>query len=632
MSEQLAELQVQLQLQTSSFEAGVKSMDRQLKRVEKNTARTSKKFQKFGSDIAKIGAGIAAAFSVKAIKGVIETNSELAKIARTVGLTAEQYQELEFAASQAGVSTSQFNSNMTAFVKRVGEAGAGMGPLVTGLKKLNPELLEAITNAKSQKEAFDILSDGIANAASATEKAAIANAAFGRSGITMVELARDGAAGLELQAQKARELGLVIENELIAKAEIYDDKLDQLSRRIKATFGSTVIDSISKTIDFLEDLLPATVIGFAVLFEKIATELQVFFIRAGAVILEVLNALRLPVKKLLEGMAALGSTSAEDALKYWPEAGEVWEANAAKVKALRLETEDYIRRLEDVAVAEIAANRAARKAAEDAIKAKTEASNSFLTGGSTAPNAPVPAPDLSEWEKAFKKLWDEDANPMNEMAERLGLLNAALDKAFAEGDTGRIDQIYKMIEAIEFGVEKTDDLGAKVVSIGEEIKNSIDGFVSDFTDSLVDGLLEGELAFDDFAKNVLATIAKLALNKVFTQFFDVVLGSIGLGGGTGATASPVTPTGNTRAMDAMASPMIVGTPMGAAMPSMSGSNSPVTVNVINQSSNNVEVKEKKTSRGIEIDVLINKTVNQGFASGAFDSAMQTNFGNRRLGY
>ena len=70
------------------------------------------------------------------------------------------------------------------------------------LKNLNPALLEAVQNAKSQDEAFRLIADAIANAASSTEAAAIANAAFSRSGVRMVEVLRQGTAGLDEQATK----------------------------------------------------------------------------------------------------------------------------------------------------------------------------------------------------------------------------------------------------------------------------------------------------------------------------------------------------------------------------------------------------------------------------------------------
>ena len=64
----------------------------------------------------------------------------------------------------------------------------------------------------------------------------------------------------------------------------------------------------------------------------------------------------------------------------------------------------------------------------------------------------------------------------------------------------------------------------------------------------------------------------------------------------------------------------------------SASNSPVTVNVMNYGNDEVEVNQRKTSRGIDIEVMIKKAVGQGIAGGDFDNVMRSSFGTRRLAY
>jgi hypothetical protein len=75
--------------------------------------------------------------------------------------------------------------------------------------------------------------------------------------------------------------------------------------------------------------------------------------------------------------------------------------------------------------------------------------------------------------------------------------------------------------------------------------------------------------------------------------------------------------------------MLVGTPR---MSAPTNNSSPVTVNVYNQGSDNVEVNERKTTRGVEIDVLIKSTVKRGIASGDFDKVMATSYGARRMAF
>ena len=173
-----------------------------------------------------------------------------------------------------------------------------------------------------------------------------------------------------------------------------------------------------------------------------------------------------------------------------------------------------------------------------------------------------------------------------------------------------------------------------IKAILSEIQTESERWSDQFASQLVDGLKEGKLAFKDFANYVLEQLARIALSKALEPLFN----SFGnfIGGITGAVA-PV-PTGLiavpandlpiSREMSSV-QPMIVGVPR---MSAPSSSSSPVTVNVYNQGSNEVEVNERKTTRGIEVDVLIKNAVKKGLASGEFDKVMATSYGARRMAF
>lgn len=259
MSSDLEQLQINLNLQDAQFKKGMKSAGRSIERLSNQTTKVSSRLQtaqKFMTKFAAAGAAIAglgAGFAAYA-KGLISTTSALAKTADATGIGIEQFQALQYAAERAGLSTSQLASNLTAFVKRVGESRNGMGPLVSGLKRLNPELLENIRNSKSQNEALRLVSESIKTATTATERAAIANAAFGRSGIGMVNMLRDGEKGLIAYQKQAESLGIVIEERLVRSAEEFDDKLLDIERQFKTTFGTATLSLIAAVHDQLDAL------------------------------------------------------------------------------------------------------------------------------------------------------------------------------------------------------------------------------------------------------------------------------------------------------------------------------------------------------------------------------------------
>ena len=195
-----------------------------------------------------------------------------------------------------------------------------------------------------------------------------------------------------------------------------------------------------------------------------------------------------------------------------------------------------------------------------------------------------------------------------------------------------LQPIEVTVKPIDVKPAETELEGIKAI-LGE-IQTESERWSDQFASQLVDGLKEGKLAFKDFANYVLEQLARIALSKALEPLFNSFGNFIGgLGGASapvasGLIAAPVNDLPLSREVYS-AQQMIVGIPRMSA-PSSSGS--PVNVNVYNQGSNEVEVSERKTTRGIEVDVLIKNAVKKGIASGDFDKVMATSYGARRMAF
>lgn len=180
-----------------------------------------------------------------AIRGAREALEEFGKIAddaNASGVTTDFLQEAAYAAQQAGVSYDEFSSALITFNKNAGLAEAGNGRMVAQLKALNPELLRSIMLATSQEERVRLAADAINDAAGASEKAALATVLFGDAGARMVEVFNGGASALADMAAKARELGIVVDSELIQRAEQLGDEFDTASKVIDLQFKQVLIE------------------------------------------------------------------------------------------------------------------------------------------------------------------------------------------------------------------------------------------------------------------------------------------------------------------------------------------------------------------------------------------------------
>ena len=608
----LAALQVQLELQTAAFQAGVKQVDSRLKQMDRSVNKSNKGFLQMDkslktlkSSLGGIAGLMAGAFSINAVKGIIETNSQLAKTADTVGLTAEKFQAYSFAAERAGISTGQFSSNMTAFVKRVGEAQNGVGPLVSGLKNMDAALLENIKAAKGQDEAFQIVADAIKNAKTATERAAIANAAFSRSGVAMVKMLEEGAQGLAEMEATARSLGIIMEEDLVRSAEQYDDALSDLQKRIKATFGRGVL----KTIKTVMDEAGLVLVAFAATVEKawnnVAAGIEIAFVSIGAVVMTAIEAALAPVKSLLEFGGQFSDTVAG-----WGESvpafGDAIGGAAEAIKQIRDEAEAANKVIDDAATATFRQAAAARQAADEAARMKREMREAFASGGVEVVD------DLA----GLSELLDDISSSMNAQVVAGQALGSAWEYATA---------------GAEENLKKTKTLA-------DELALGMQRFSQDFANGIVDGLAAGKLAMDDFAKDFLKMIAKIMLNNIVMDFLKAFGGSLtgSSNGFLSSIGSSISSTsraigGTTRTQSTMVAGQVKTPTLSAASHSRNGGGG-VNITVNNSSSAKVETKQRQGPNGTEIEFMIEDAVSRQMGSGAYDKVMQSRFGVNRRGY
>jgi hypothetical protein len=252
---QLEKLVVSLEARINQYEKSLakaqRTTDQQFTRIEQRGARLESRLSKLGAGafgaFAK-GATLALAplLSVGAAlgtaKAAMDDFDKIAKQAKASGLDPEFFQELGYAAELGGMSVDELSSAMSGFIKNAGLAAEGKGRMVTALKALNPELLQSIQLTQSQEERLRLVADALDKEGDASRRAAIAAAAFGDSGIRMVEVLKGGSAALEETARNARNLGLIIDRDLLARAEQMNDEFGTATKVIDMQFKQALIE------------------------------------------------------------------------------------------------------------------------------------------------------------------------------------------------------------------------------------------------------------------------------------------------------------------------------------------------------------------------------------------------------
>ena len=182
--------------------------------------------------------GISAASG--AFTDIAENGARIHDVAKSVDMTAESFQKLEYAAKKSGVDG--FDKVMQNLNKTMIKTASGTGELSKYLKANNQGLLDTLTHTSSAEEAFLVLADAIDGAGSELEKSALAQAAFGDSSGAMVAMADGGSEALRKLGLEAENYG-ILSDEAVASSKAYTDAMEDL-QAVMGGIGNQIIGSI----------------------------------------------------------------------------------------------------------------------------------------------------------------------------------------------------------------------------------------------------------------------------------------------------------------------------------------------------------------------------------------------------
>ncbi len=149
-------------------------------------------------------AGVAGATLFGIAHSAMEAGDKLAEMADRTGLGIDVFASLGFAAAQADIDQESFNSGMDDFNKKLGQAKAGTGKLLSFLEKVSPALADQVKHAKTSEEAFSLLTDAMSKLEDPQRRSALANAAFANPAFG--NFMHQGSAAIQAQQKRFIEL------------------------------------------------------------------------------------------------------------------------------------------------------------------------------------------------------------------------------------------------------------------------------------------------------------------------------------------------------------------------------------------------------------------------------------------
>lgn len=248
-------LYARMELRLNDFEKklarATKSADGAMSKIERRSDRMASRLANLGTGafagLTKGAVGVLAPLltATAAIAGARQALDQFGAIAdqsAAAGVDSEFFQGIAYQAKLSGVEIDSVASALGTFAKNAGLAAEGKGKMVGALQALNPELLKNIQAAATQEQRIRLAANAINEAKSAAEAAALATTLFGDSGTKLVAAFQGGADALDRMMSKAKDMGLIVERDLINRADELGDKLDTATQIVDLKLKRALVD------------------------------------------------------------------------------------------------------------------------------------------------------------------------------------------------------------------------------------------------------------------------------------------------------------------------------------------------------------------------------------------------------
>lgn len=193
-----------------------------------------------GAGIALAAAGTAAVAAVASVGAIAAKVSaagdEFAKMAERTGIAAEELSTLKFAAERSGTDIGTLEIGLKRLARTATEASEGSGAASDAFETLGVSSVDADGKIRPTEELLLDMADALTAVESDTQRAALAQDVFGRSGAELIPLLNEGSDGIKLLQERARDLGLEFSTTAANQSADFQDAMLDL----KSSFGGIV--------------------------------------------------------------------------------------------------------------------------------------------------------------------------------------------------------------------------------------------------------------------------------------------------------------------------------------------------------------------------------------------------------
>lgn len=241
---------------TASAENSLQKTDSKASKVGQTLSKGAKTVGTWGAAIGTAAVAAAGAM-VKVANDTSDATDNIDKMSQKLGMSYEAYQKWDYVLGQAGVDIDSMQTGLKTLTNQIGQAANGSGDAAARFEQLGVTVDDLKT--MSREDIFGKVIQGFQNMEDSTERAALANKLFGKSGQELTPLFNESAEATAQLMQKADDLGIVLSDDTVKAGVSFHDTLDSMQRTVQtlaAHLGGALMPIIEKVMNAIIDHMP----------------------------------------------------------------------------------------------------------------------------------------------------------------------------------------------------------------------------------------------------------------------------------------------------------------------------------------------------------------------------------------
>jgi len=251
MSQEVARLEVKVGADLGQFNRKMQDLGGRLQGMGQKVSGAGMTMTK-GLTAPIVAAGGAALGLANKYAGM---GDEIAKTSTKLGISTDALQELDYWASQNGISSGAMERAVGRLNQRIGRAADGNEKYAEAFEAVDVSLHDTQGNLRDTEDVMEDTIESLMEIEDPAMRSARASEIFGtKMARDLMPALEDGSMTIEEAKEKIHEMGGVMDEEAVEAAEKYEDKMDDLKR----TFSGVWMELANQLIPVItEKLIPA---------------------------------------------------------------------------------------------------------------------------------------------------------------------------------------------------------------------------------------------------------------------------------------------------------------------------------------------------------------------------------------